>query len=254
MTSAPILVTGGTGRLGKHVVRHLLDHGRPVRVASRREAPPGSVPYEWATVDYRRGDGLTAAIEGASAVVHCATGLVRGEVRLAESVVSAAKAAECPHLIYISIVGVDRHPLGYYRAKHTAEQVVSGSGLGWTVLRATQFHDLVLRIVSALARPPVLVAPKALRLQPVDAGEVGARLAALAEDEPAGRVPDFGGPEVHEFTDLARAYLSAAGRRRRILTVPPVGGSFRAFRDGVHLAPAHTDGTVTFSEFLAQRL
>ncbi|PXY28883.1 nucleoside-diphosphate sugar epimerase [Prauserella flavalba] len=250
---SPILVTGGTGTLGRHVVRYLLDRGQPVRVASRRRAPAGPQPHEWATVDYRGGTGLAAAVEGTSAVVHCATNAVRGEAELARTVLAAAKDAGCPHVVYISIAGVDRHPLPYYRGKLAAERVVADSGVGWTVLRATQFHDLVYRILSALARPPVLVLPQGVRVQPVDSGEVGARLAELATGAPSGRVPDFGGPEVRELSDLARAYLDTAGRARKIVSVPLAGRSYRAYRDGLHLAPGHAEGRVTFEEFLAQR-
>ncbi|PXY24981.1 nucleoside-diphosphate sugar epimerase [Prauserella coralliicola] len=253
MATLPILVTGGTGTLGRHVVRHLFDRGVPVRVASRRPAPAGPQPHEWATVDYRSGAGLTAAVEGTSAVVHCATNMVRGEQELARTVLAAAKDADCPHVVYISIVGVDRHPLPYYRGKLAAERVVADSGVGWTVLRATQFHDLVYRILSALARPPVLVLPKGVRVQPVDSGEVGARLAELATGSPCGRVPDLGGPEIRELADLARAYLDTFGRGRRIVNLPLAGRSYRPYREGLHLTPERSDGRITFEEFLAQR-
>src|SRR5689334_22402298 len=105
----PITVTGGTGLLGAAVVRRLRAAGRPVRVLSRRPAPPGR-EAEWATADLGTGAGVAAAVAGSAAVVHCATSARRGrEVVLARTLVDAAgQAAEAagrpPHLLYVSIV------------------------------------------------------------------------------------------------------------------------------------------------------
>lgn len=95
-------------------------------------------------------------------------------------------------MVYISIVGVDRIPFGYYQAKRTVERLVEDSGLLWTVLRTTQFHDLILRGGAALARLPVLLGPAGTSVQPIDAREVADRLVELATETSAGRVPDLG--------------------------------------------------------------
>jgi uncharacterized protein YbjT (DUF2867 family) len=96
--------------------------------------------------------------------------------------------------VYVSIVGVDRIPYGYYRAKLATETVVEESGLPWTILRATQFHDLIRRIAGVLAKSPVVPVPAGVRFQPVDVHEVAARVVELATGTPAGRVDDMGGP------------------------------------------------------------
>lgn len=251
-----ILVTGGTGTLGRIVVQRLAAQGRDVRVLSRRPrsagwtaAGPG--PAEWATGDLRRGRGIEAAVAGADVIVHCATGL--GDVGAARHLIAAALGAGRPHLAYISIVGVDRVPFGYYKSKLAVEREVESCGLPWTVLRATQFHDLILRGCQALARPPVMLVPGRVAWQPIDAGEVAGRLAELAVGPAAGRVRDVGGPEVRAAVDLARSYLAARGRRRPVLPVRIPGAAFAGFRRGDHLAPEHAVGRMTFDQFLAAR-
>ncbi|CAL9388592.1 SDR family oxidoreductase [Streptomyces sp. enrichment culture] len=241
-----ILVTGGTGTLGRLVTERLRAGGHEVRVLSRR-----SKPY---AVDLREGgSGLDAALAGVDTVVHCATTPRGGDERAATNLVAAARRAGVAHLAHISIVGVDRVPLGYYRSKLAVERLVEQSGLGWTVLRATQFHDLVVQVLQALTRPPVAVLPAHVADQPVEVAEVADRLAELAVGAPAGRVADLGGPEVRTLESLARAYLEATGRRRAVVKVPLAGKTYRAFRAGGHLAPGRAVGRGTFEEYLAAR-
>ncbi|MFG2332380.1 SDR family oxidoreductase [Streptomyces sp. NPDC048604] len=242
-----ILVTGGTGTLGRHVVERLRqDGGNEVRVLSR-----SSRPY---AVDLRKGGAeLDAAVAGVDTIVHCASSPGGGDEQAARNLVAAARRAGVRHLVYISIVGVDRVPLGYYQAKLAVERQIEESGLGWTVLRATQFHDLLVRLFQAMAKLPVMLVPAGVSDQPVDASEVAARLAELALAAPAGRVEDLGGPEVRPLDDLARSYLRATARRRPLIRVPLAGKAYRGFRSGGHLAPEHRVGKGTFDDDLAAR-
>lgn len=240
-----ILVTGATGTLGRQVTERLRTQGADVRALSRR-----SPSY---AVDLRDGRGLDAAVDGVDAIIHCASAPRGGDDRAAGFLIEAAKRARVPHLVYVSIVGVDRVPLGYYTVKHRVERMIEDSGIGATIQRATQFHDLVLSVVSGAAKLPVLPVPAGVSVQPVDSGEVADRLAALAAGPPAGRVPDMGGPEVRELTGLAAVYLRATGRKRRVVPVRLAGKAYAAYRSGGHLSPEHAVGTVTFEEFLARR-
>ena len=261
MTSS-ILVTGGTGTLGQHVVRRLREAGCDVRVLSRssREAEDG---VRFMTCDLDTGEGIEAAVDGTETIVHLA-GSAKGDEGKARNLVQAASRTGAPHLVYISVVGaeripvvsgVDRNMFGYFASKRAAEKVIEDSGLPWTTLRATQFHDLMLMVAQALAKLPVVPVPAGFRVQPVDADEVAARLVELTLREPAGRVPDMGGPRVYGAADLFRGYLRASKRRRRpIVPVWLPGKAARAFRAGANLAPEQAVGRRTWEEFLAEGL
>jgi uncharacterized protein YbjT (DUF2867 family) len=240
-----VLVVGGTGTVGRGVVDTLLTAGANVRILTRGHRAR-SVDAEHVIGDVRTGAGLDAAVAGVDTIVLCTDP--------AEHVVSAAKRAGGAHLVYISIVGVDRVPLRYYRGKLAAEELIGSSGLPWTVQRTTQFHDLIAVLFRLLAKPPVMALPAGWSLQPVDAREAGARLGQLALGEPAGRAADFGGPQVRTMADLARSYLAMVGKRRLMVPVRLPGAVFRAYRAGGHLAPSHAAGTVTFEQYLAAQL
>lgn len=251
-----VVVTGGTGTLGREVVRHLVKDGHDVVVTSRSATPSVWDSARTVQVDYRSPGTLRTAFEGADAIVHCATrvsGRRGGDVDLTGRVLDAARHTGCGNLVYISIVGVDRIPLRYYRTKIDAERLIEDSGLPWTILRTTQFHQLVIRLLNALTRPPLALVPD-LSVQPIAAAEVGARLAELATARPAGRVPDMGGPEILAVPDLARRYLEAIGRHRLVRPIRLFGSVYKGFRAGHHLAPANASGTITFQEYLNARM
>ncbi|MEU3405705.1 NAD(P)H-binding protein [Streptomyces sp. NPDC006670] len=242
-----ILVTGGTGNLGALVVRTLRERGHEVRALSR-----SSTEYP---VDLRDGSGLDAATAGAQVVVHCASSPRGGDDTAAGHLIDAARrAGTVTNLVYISIVGVDVVPFGYYRTKRRVERMLEDSGLGVTILRTTQFHDLVAQVTASLAKLPVVPLPKGVPVQPIAVEEVADRLAELAAAEPAGRVADMGGPEVRPLEEWARAYLAATGSRRRVLPVPLAGRTYAAFRrGGILAAPGRAVGRITFGEHLERR-
>lgn len=248
-----MVVTGGTGTLGRPLVRDLVAAGHTVRVLSRHAPAAGTLPggATHLPVDLRTGESLHAALDGADVVVHCATGF-KGDEVAGGHLVAAARTVGVAHLLYISIVGIDRIPTGYYRAKLAVERQLEASGVPWTILRTTQFHDLLVRICQAQRWSPVLVTPS-VRFQPIEVTEVAARMAELAAAPPAGRVDEMGGPEVRQGRDLARAYLRAAGKRRMIVPLRLPGGMFAQLRAGANLAPERAVGVRTFEEYLAAR-
>jgi uncharacterized protein YbjT (DUF2867 family) len=197
---------------------------------------------------------IEGAVDGVGTIVHCA-GSPKGDEDKARNLVRAASRAGAQHLVYISVVsGVDRAMFGYFAFKRVAERVVEDSGLPWTTLRATQFHDLLLMVAQQMARPPVIPAPAGFRFQPVDTGEVAARLTELVLSKSAGLVPDMGEPRAYRSSDLLRAYLRATHRQRLIVPLALPGKAAGAFRAGPNLAPGKATGLRTWEEFLADRV
>lgn len=259
------LVTGGTGTLGRRVVPHLRDASLAVRVLSRHSREDGAggrEGIERVTGDLTTGEGIEAAVEGAEIIVHCA-GSSKGDDEKTRNLVRAASRTGVRHLVYISVVGADRVPVvsgvdramfGYFASKLAAERVVAESGLPWTTLRATQFYDLLLLVARQMAKLPVIPLPSGFHFQPVDAGEVAARLAELALDTPQGLAPDIAGPAVYSTAGLLRGYLHAAGKRRPIVPLWLPGKAARAIRAGANLSPERAVGKRTWEEFLAERV
>ncbi|WP_077800638.1 SDR family oxidoreductase [Streptomyces sp. JHA26] len=251
--TAPILVTGGTGTLGGHVVPLLQQAGHDVRILARkpRESANG---IEYFAVDLMTGEGIDAALRGVETVLHLA-GSNKGDDKVARTLVDAAKKAGVRHIVYISVIGTDTMPLGWFKTQLEAERIIIDSGIPWSMLRAAQFHDIVWMMAQKMAKMPVVPAPGGLQFQPVDSREVAARLVELTLGEPAGRVPDLAGPKVYPLGDLLRSYLAAQGKRRPMLPVRMPGKAGKAYRAGQNLALKGNDvGKRTWEEFLAERV
>ncbi len=251
MTST-VLVTGGTGTLGRLVVPLLREADLKVRVLSRSKRESTDDGVEFVAGDLASGEGVDAAVAGVDTIIHLAGG-PKGDEVLATNLVKAANAAGRPHVVYISVVGADRESFAYFTQKREAENIIAASGLPWTTVRATQFHDLVFTVAKFLGKLPVVPVPSGFRFQPIDANDVAARLVELAQGKPAGLVADIAGPKIYDLKDIVRSYLQATNRHRLLLPMFMPGKGPKAFRQGVNLAPAHATGTGTWENFLAAR-
>jgi uncharacterized protein YbjT (DUF2867 family) len=261
ITQSPILVTGGTGTLGRQVVLRLQAAGHNMRVLSRqRHESEGGVEY--VSGDLLKDEGIESAVAGAEIIVHCA-GSRKGDDEATRNLVRAASRAGVRHLVYISVVGAERIPVvsgidrtmfGYFGSKLAAEQIVANSGVPWTTLRATQFHDLSLTTAQQMAKLPVIPVPAGFCFQPIDSGEVADRLVELTLGQPAGLVPDMGGPRVYAMGDLLRAYLRTQGKHPMMVPLWLPGQAARAIRAGANLAPEQAVGQRTWEDFLSERV
>ena len=175
MRMTRVAVAGGTGLMGRLVVERLDAAGHEAVVLARSRG-----------VDLLTGTGVDAALAGCSAVVDVTNvGTASGRRSreffgtVTDRLLTAGVRAGVGHVVALSIVGVDRVGLGYYRGKLHQEELLAAGPLPWTVLRATQFHAFAAQLADrGRGRSPVVLVPRALS-RPVDAAEVADRLAAL---------------------------------------------------------------------------
>lgn len=244
-----VAVAGGTGLVGRLLVAELDRRGhRPVVVARS------------AGVDVRRGDQVARALDGAEVVVDCLNVPTNRETVATEfftattrALVEAERATGTERHLLLSIVGVDRVPLPYYRAKLAQEQAAREGAAALTVLRATQFHEFAGQLLDRLRRGPVVPVPRMLSAT-VAAVEVAGALADLVDQPPDQETLEIGGPERLAMPDLVSRLARARGLRALIVPVPLPGAAGRGMRSGA-LVPDDPwrVGRQTWSEWLAGR-
>jgi uncharacterized protein YbjT (DUF2867 family) len=246
-----VAVLGGSGVLGGAVAAIAAAAGHDVITVSRR--PPQLAGIHHRVADVVTREGLAAAFAGADAIIdgtnatkHAREVLVDGT----RNVLDAAHAAGVAHFVGISIVGIDDSPVAYYRVKVAQERAIADGPVPWSLLRATQFHDLIPRF--ARGRFGIVIAPCGWRLQPIDVREVAAILVDVAGTGPAKRLPDVGGPEIVPVIELARVWQRAAHVRRLNLHLPLPGVTGAYLRSGQMCTPARAVGTITFASWLGE--
>lgn len=218
-----VLVTGATGVLGRALHPRLTSAGFEVRGMSRRD-PIRDPSVQWVQADLRSGEGLDPAVKGVDVIVQAASSPYKHteavDVRGTSRLLRAAEKAGVSHLVYISIVGIERIPFGYYQHKLAAEEVVKAGAIPWSILRATQFHSLMAeRFLPPLFKLPFVPVPADFKFQLIDSGEVAGRLVQAVKDGPEGRLADIGGPKVQRLEEIARAWKRARGLSRWVIPV-----------------------------------
>jgi uncharacterized protein YbjT (DUF2867 family) len=251
-----VLVTGGTGTLGRAVVPALRAAGHETFVLSRR--PPSGEDQGRRRGDLLDGQGVAEALRGVDTLVHLASSARhtrRVDIDGTRRLYDEASRAGVRHVLYLSIVGCDANPFSYYRVKAQAEHLTLSGPVPATVLRATQFHELAVMLATRARVGPLLLSVRGLRAQPVDVRDVAERIVAVVGAGPAGRVRDLAGPATYTLPQVAALVAEASGRRPpRAVHLPAVGGALRAFSAGTNLADAGADrGSRTLEAWLAER-
>ncbi|MDH5293819.1 MAG: sugar nucleotide-binding protein [Acidimicrobiia bacterium] len=240
-----ILVTGARGILGRRVTKLVAERGHQPVTAGREGADH--------VLDLATGQGLDSGFDNVDSLIHCATDPRRHEAVDAAGSRRLLAVVEAP-VVYPGIVGSDVIPLGYYRSKIRAEEAVADHPPGFTIVRATQFHQLIWTTAARLSRMPVMVVPNGTRFQPIDPNSLARVLVEAALTGPAGRLPDVGGKFAYEAKELARSCLSAMGRRRPIVSVNMPGITGAAFRAGGNVTPNRDESGETWNDFIARRI
>ena len=258
-----ICVAGGTGQVGREVVRQAAAGGHVVAVLCRNPPPSGdparTAGAEYFPADVSTGVGLAAALAGADVVIDCLEGrsgkalkrFADGGARL----LAAAQDTGVARAVMLSIVNCDRSRFGYYASKAAKELVYERSGLETTALRATQFHSLLAAIFAAGAKLRIIPVVTGARFQPMAPADAAAALLDEALKPATGRrhsVRTIGGPEIHEMGEFARQWKAATGSRGRLVRFPLPGAMGKYLRAGLNLVPEERHAGETFSGWLAK--
>jgi uncharacterized protein YbjT (DUF2867 family) len=214
-----ITVIGASGLIGTKVVDLLTAEGHEVVAASRSSG-----------VDVLTGDGLAAALAGANALVDVTNSpsfdddpVMEFFTTSATNLVAAARAAGVGDYVALSIVGVDGLPgSGYMRAKVVQENIITESGVPYTILRATQFAEFTDAITDSMTVGDEVRVPDAL-IQPVAADQVAAEVARAAAAEPLNSIVNIGGPDKISFETMARDVLARRGDDKTVVVDPEAG-------------------------------
>ena len=241
-----IAVAGGTGMVGRHVVREAKTRGHEVVVLTRATG-----------TDLTSGEGLADSLAGIEAVVDVVNtptqakaaaraffGSITGNLLTAEAVAGVS------HHVLLSIVGIDLVPSGYYAGKLLQEDLTAAGPVPWSILRATQFHEFAEQALGFATIGPISLVPR-MTTQPIAACEVAAALVDMVERGPRGRVPDLAGPERRELVELSRSVNLERRLGRRVVGVRLPGAWGRGMRSGA-LIPAGDGprGTLSFEEWM----
>jgi len=255
-----VLVTGGVGMLGSKVVKELTETGYSVRIMSRKRQPTNLLSTtEWAQADLETGQGVANAVAGIDVVVHAASSPFKHtrqiDVEGTRLLLEQARVAGVAHVIYVSIVGIDRIPYSYYRAKLAAEELVRNSGIPWSLFRATQFHYLVDLFFQAATKVPlVTLLPTDLQCQSIAESEVASRVCEIVVAGPRGRLADLGGPEVLTTGEMLHSWLKLRGMHRRVLPLHLPGKVAQGFRRGYNTCPDQpVRGRITWTEWVQSK-
>ena len=239
--------------MGRTLAPSLVDEGHQVTITGRSQSPDPGPEMRGVRADIGTGEGVAEVVAGAEVVVHLASDPERADKIDVDGTRRLLEEIGDGHLIYVSIVGVDRHPLPYYRAKLATEKVIEGEGGLYTIVRATQWHDFLAYRVDRMTNGLVARVPTGYVYQPIDRLDVAKAITALVESRPQGRAPDLAGPEVLGIDHLARTYMTAKGKRRPVLHISKYGPVARAFREGIHTNPDRAVGKITWAEHLERR-
>jgi uncharacterized protein YbjT (DUF2867 family) len=252
-----ILVTGGAGGLGREVVSRLLPTGHQVRVMSR-SSRPGQTPahLEWAQADVTSGDGVADAVADVDVIINAMSNPANPQavdVDGTTALLAAARRAGVAHVIHVSIIGIERIPTPYYRAKVAAEEAVIASGVPYTIWRAAQFHTLLdnaLKPLLIAETAPILNNPPDAQYQLIDTGEAAEALVLHVDASPAGRLPDVGGPEVLTLEVIIQQWLHAQRITRAVSFGEADPIIAEAVRRGARVAPSNPYGKITWRDYL----
>jgi uncharacterized protein YbjT (DUF2867 family) len=245
-----ILITGGTGNLGKSLTKLLDEKNIPYIVGSRSNK---SNARNIAVMDLLKKEGIKEAVQGKEIIFHLATDLKK-DTEATQNLLEAIDKKSNVHLIYISIVGIDKVPFNYYQQKLASENAIKASGIPFTILRATQFHEFIHQIISTFLKYRIGLLPKKVVSQPIQTEVVAKELYRLSLEQSANKTYEIGGVEALTLEQMVMEWQLLTGKKRWILNFPIFGSLGKTFRNGSLTTSHKTTESITWKQWLAQQL
>lgn len=248
-----ILITGASGTLGTQLCNVLHENNISFRAAGRSKP---KLPYdvEYCKMDLDTGEGFSEALNGIKYIFHLASGTSRRNIKTdaekTESLIAASGQRQISHFIYISIVGIDKIPYSYYIDKLNSEEKIIHSGLPYTILRATQFHEFIDLVFAKLTRFPIGLVPKQFKIQPVETRTVAAELFKIYQSGPQNKIINTGGPEILTLGEMVKPWLKAKNRKKIIVNFPWFGKTAEALKKGYNTCDETASGSITWKQYL----
>jgi uncharacterized protein YbjT (DUF2867 family) len=251
-----VLITGGTGTLGQEISKQLIKKGYVVNILSSREKPDIASFTNIIQGDLTDTPSLKKVVESAEIIIHCASNPKNAQavdIEGTKNLLSLLDSNTCKHFVYVSIAGVDKSDYPYYQTKYAVEKLIEASGVPYSILRATQFHDLVLcRIIQVfdqgIGKP--LQIPANMRFQSIDKTDVATVIVKLVKGQPNNTVLTIGGPEVLTFEAMIQTYFAQSGRNEEIEYIKPSLAFHHIFTTGINLCPENIVDGITWAGYL----
>lgn len=209
-----ILVIGGTGLVGKRVCEKLVNMGHEIIVGT-----PSS------GINILTGEGLSAALKGTEIVIDLSNSQSPDDKialdffrTAADNLIGAERQAPVKHHLVLSIVGADRAPhIGYLQAKTIQENAVIESGIPYTVIRSTQFHEHISTIISVQGDGKN-VHVSTIEYQPIALQDVVDFIVLFALQQPKNKIVEIAGPDRGRMNNFVENYLKAKGEDKVVVS------------------------------------
>ena len=248
------LITGGTGTLGKELISVFQQKSIPYSTASRTRPQRQE---NWLNLDLETGAGINEAVEGKKIILHLASSTKKisknNDLVGTQKLLQAAKKNNISHFIYISIVGIDKVPLSYYQLKLQAEKEIINSGIPYTILRATQFHDFADNMLHNLLKFPLAIIPKKIKLQPIETKIVAQQLFTITQGQPLRKTINLGGKEILELEAMVNSWLQSQRKSKILFGLPLIGRTLHALKNGGLTCNKKSHESIRWEEWLKKK-
>ncbi len=247
-----ILVTGATGTLGKELCKALVKNNIPFKGSSRNPTNGNFVK-----VNLDTGEGLDEALRDCDTVIHLASNSSNRNAApdsvTTNTLAERCKTIELKHFIYVSIVGIDKMDTPYYKEKLKSEEIAKQSGLPYTILRTTQFHEFAETLLDRYVKRPIGFLIKSMKFQSIETTAVANKVLQIYQTGPSGSILNQGGPEILTAGKMAKLLFKARGETSFIIPVPVKGKLPLAFKNGYNTCTKCSDSSVTWREYLERK-